>query len=170
MRDKRQIADFDKLFYDNYERLYILSMAILGEKETCRDVLSDTFELLWLNMEKLNKDNINAYLYTMVKTRSINILKHNKVKREYANHILYSSNTYCISENEFMENELKTKLLNDAINTLSSPANEIFKARLIDGLKYKEIANRLDISLSLVKKHMLRSTVAVHEYIRKYHE
>ena len=50
-----------------------------------------------------------------------------------------------------MENELKTKLLNDAINTLSSPANEIFKARLIDGLKYKEIANRLDITLSLVK-------------------
>lgn len=67
---------FEKIYTENYTRLYYYALHIVNEEETAKDILNDVFTALWNNIETIDLSKINAYLMASVRNRSVDHLRH----------------------------------------------------------------------------------------------
>jgi len=92
-------------------------------------------------------------LFNNVTNLFLNTLKHQKVVLKYAKAAPYLDKDNQSPEYLLEEEEFKLKLKN-AIAELSEVQREVFLMNRIDGKKYREIAEILDISKKTVEKRM----------------
>ncbi len=109
------------------------------------DLVQDAFAKIWENCSKIDFNKAKTYLFTTVNNLFLNIIKHNKVVMEYAKAVPYldrdnNSPEYLLEEEEFK------KKLQKAISNLSDAQREVFLLNRIEGKKYREIAELLNIS------------------------
>ncbi len=71
------------------------------------------------------------------------------------------------SVEEWLDGRKKLTLFAKAVAHLSPRCRKAFLLRRIDGLKYKQIANRMDISVSAVEKHVTNGLLKCNQYLRE---
>lgn len=144
--------DFDELFCRYYEALYVFALQFLEEEES-HDVVSAAFEDVWLNFVEIRKESAKSYLYKDVRNKCLDLLRRKKHRREY---VAYVEKTTFIYNNvdEHIEEMERMKAIEEAIALLKSPTLEIFTACYVDHLSYKETAEKMQISVNTVKKHI----------------
>ena len=91
-----------------------------------------------------------AYLQTSVRNACINYREHEKVEHRYEQEILHTEEEAFDWQEVGTVKEMRQKLL-DAIDRLPEKCRQIFMMSCVDGLKYREIASRMDISENTVK-------------------
>ncbi|WOD42944.1 RNA polymerase sigma factor [Hwangdonia lutea] len=124
-----------------------------GDKDNALDLVQEAFSKIWENCSKIDFTKAKTYLFTTVNNLFLNKVKHNKVVLEYAKAAPYIDKTNESPEYLLEEEEFKTKLQN-AIALLSEAQREVFLLNRIDGKKYREIAEMLEISQKAVEKRM----------------
>ena len=68
--------DFDEMYTIYFPKLVRFSQTYLFLQEDAENVVQDIFLKLWENREQLSfEGNFNAYLFTIVKNRCIDILR-----------------------------------------------------------------------------------------------
>src|SRR5437879_13371925 len=73
------ISAFEEIHRRYYPVLYSHAYRRLPEREEVKDILQEVFTYLWNNRLTLNFElGINAYLYTCVRNKIINIYKHHR--------------------------------------------------------------------------------------------
>ena len=150
---------FKQLFDTCYPRLLRFAGEYISNTDDAEDILQNVFLKLWEKWPSLPKDtNIIAYLLTMVKNHCLDYLKHQQVVNRYASNLKAEMefNCYAISkfEPEQMDIETLERLAEKAINELPEQCRKVFELSRYDGLKYKEIADRLGISVKTVETHI----------------
>ena len=74
---------FQGLFVDYYSVLVSFAMKYLDNQEAAEDIVQDVFVKIWETREKLGGiDNLSAYLYQMVRFRSFNYLRAEKIRQD----------------------------------------------------------------------------------------
>ncbi len=58
---------FEILFRENYTKAYYLALRILHDEEASKDVVSDSFELVWRKLQGCEVDNMSSYLLATVR-------------------------------------------------------------------------------------------------------
>lgn len=124
-----------------------------GDSEAALDLVQDAFAKIWENCSNIDFSKVKTYLLTTVNNLFLNTIKHKKVILAYAKEvpnldINNQSPDYLLEEEEF-----RLKLQN-AIASLSESQREVFLMNRIEGKKYREIADLLDISQKTVEKRM----------------
>ena len=124
-----------------------------GNSAAATDLAQDAFTKIWENCSKIDFTKVKTYLFTTINNLFLNTIKHQKVVLEYAKaapnfDINNQSPEYLLEEEEF-----RLKLQN-AIASLTEVQREVFLLNRIDGKKYREIAELLDISQKTVEKRM----------------
>jgi len=147
--------DFNALFRNNYEQLYFFARKFLDDPSDCEDIVNDAFEEIWKNFSAIKMESARSYLYTVVRTRCIDRLRHMETRRNYAR--LYATITERYASDEgIREMEEREKQMGEAINSLKPPSTrEIFIACYVDKKRYKQVADELTISVNTVKKHIV---------------
>jgi len=151
---------FKQIFETWYPRLLRFAKEYVGDE--AEDILQNVFLKLWEKRTLLSADtNLNAYLLTMVKNRCMDFLNHQKVVERYASHQKTiqqetSFNYYAISkfDPEQMDIEALERLAEKAIAELPEQCRKVFELSRYEGLKYREIAERLGISVKTVETHI----------------
>ncbi|HCC87224.1 MAG TPA: hypothetical protein DEQ17_03050 [Prevotella sp.] len=69
--EKKRLAEFERLYKDNYSRLFYCSFDIVGDEEWAKDIVGDVFSRAWDDFSRLRNTNIPSYLFVMVRNRSI---------------------------------------------------------------------------------------------------
>lgn len=146
---------FRQLFNTYRSKLYSYILKITESKETAEDTVHDVFLKIWITREKLPEiQNINAYLYRMAHNRAYNGLrrmaKETLVMAELEKGTGYESS----DPNDKLVRKEVRQFIHDAINKLTPQQKEVFRMSREEGLKQKEIAQRLNISIFTVKKHL----------------
>ena len=136
------------------------SFSFLKNKELAEEVVSDVFFNVWVLRSKLqNIENIKAYLFTSARNTALNYL--DKEKRYKAIQLDDLSVPLQIDEicpeSELISKELKAAI-GRAIDHLPERCKLIYSLAKIEQLKYKEIAQILDISVKTID-HQL--TIAI---------
>lgn len=152
------IQDFidgkDYAFKEIYER-YVSGLRYFGNKylpdeQLIEDILQDTFVSLWKNKKRFcNKLMIKSFLYTGVKNRCLNHLRHEKIKQKYAEGFEEEP------QESFLEKVIETELfemLHRLFEELPPACKEVYQLSL-EGKKHEEIARQLNISINTVKKY-----------------
>ena len=149
-------AAFGELFKYCYPRLLLFAKAILKNHELAEEAVEDVFLKLWQNRKMLPAiNNLNYYLLVAAKHTAIDYLE--KMKRQ----AFFSLDDVEIAFGEIPvdpENKLISAeaiaIIQDIINSLPPKCKLIFRLVKDDGLKYKEVAELLNISVKTVETQM----------------
>ncbi len=149
---------FEKIYTENYTRLYYYALHIVNEEETAKDILNDVFTALWNNIETIDLSKINAYLMASVRNRSVDHLRHLVLENQYTDEYLHTAEMFY---DDYSDE--KDKLVEEMFSHLSPPTDEILRMCYLKRMKYAEVAEQLDISPSTVKKHIMKALKILRE-------
>lgn len=150
-----------KLIYQHYFiRLFRLSFSIVKTKELAEEITNDALVMLWHKRTRLPAiHNLDIYLYTAVKNDSVTKL--NKEQAKYTTDIstvMGEMVQITADPEKLMISAEMAKQLTAAIASLPPRCRLIFKLIKEDGMKYKEVAALLDLSVKTVEAQL---TIAV---------
>ena len=149
----------DSAFAELYERYWELIfrhiLKMLGDKDDTKDLTQEIFTSLWIKSADIDPDtNIAGYLYVSARNKVINMIRHNKVKKDY----LSSLSCFVLEYDPSIFEQLNEKELLSAvekeIQNLPDKMREVFELSRKKYLSHKEIALELHISDKTVKKQI----------------
>ncbi len=150
---------FEELFKLFYPRLLNFCIQYVKHKEPAEEIVSEVFVTCWINRESLSQiQNPETYLFIAVRNRSLNYLKHfSKYRVTYLEEI--GVNNLINSWDPAQEMERKELLfkMDQAIESLPLQCRIIFRLIKEDGLKYKEVAEILNLSPRTVETQLVRA-------------
>ncbi|WP_236652899.1 RNA polymerase sigma factor [Chitinophaga vietnamensis] len=158
---------YKALFRMFYKPLSQFAYSILKSWESAEEVASDVFLNIWKNRERLLQvENLRVYLYVSTKNIALNYLtKASRVQYFSLDELAVDfSVSYATPEQIFISGEM-VKHIEAAINALPPKRKMIFKLIKEDGLKYKEVAQILDISVNTIDVHMAHAVRKISEVI-----
>ncbi|MCK3685363.1 RNA polymerase sigma-70 factor [Maribellus sp. YY47] len=158
---------FEKLFRQYYRPLCVFATRILQDYEMAEEVVQDFFVKLWERKEGFIVDtSVKNYLFRSVKNLSINVIKHEQIKLKHAQQSIAEAeaNDY---KDHFLEVDLELAI-EKSINELPEKRREIFRLSREESLKYREIAERLNISIKTVEVQMGLAIKILREKLKRY--
>ena len=152
---KRDEAAFEQVFKTHYKNLHAYAFTMLKDQDEAEEMVQQVFFKLWERSEHLSfSGSIAAYLYRAVHNESLNFIKHQKVKAGHQLHVAYSmKNKSEQAQPKMIRKELENKF-REALNELPEQCRTVFQLSRFEDMKYKEIADKLDISVKTVENHM----------------
>jgi RNA polymerase sigma-70 factor, ECF subfamily len=168
---KGDAQSLELLFRRLYPRLCAYANKFLNNMDEAEEIVQEVFLRIWKNRAYLDeKQSVNAYLFAAVKNNCFNLLQHWKVENKYARllHYVYQSSSEEISSHEsFIAKELEKDFLK-ALEQLPPECRKIFELSRMEGLKYHEIAERLNISIKTVETQMMRALQKIRVQLKEY--
>jgi len=161
-------AAFETLFKMHYSNLCAYANSFVCDEDIAQDLVQEFLFHIWEIKEQLPVQiPLRAYLFKSVHNRCLNIIKHQKIQEKYKQVILneYQDSYY---EEHFAEpNELHEKL-RQSIDKLPSERKKVFIMHRYDELKYKEIAEKLEISVKTVENQIGKALQFLREELKDY--
>jgi RNA polymerase sigma-70 factor (ECF subfamily) len=151
---------FEQIFRHHYDGMFRLARRMLGDDAESKDVVSDVFaSLLGKDETELKTDTLQGFLLTSVRNRCVNLLVHKQ--KEQAAIVNLKDN-----EEDGIGQE-KLNALRDYIDTrLPELSQRILRLRFQQGLKYREIADALQVSEVTVYNHLSQSLKQMKEHFK----
>ncbi len=147
---------YNELFLHFYNSLHQFAFSFLKSRQLAEEVVSDVFVKIWEKRTSLeNVTNLKLYLFTSTRNTALNYLK----KQSILHHIsvdeyLVELNSVVLNPEELMITTEMIHKIQKAIQKLPPKCKMIFKLTREEGLKYKEVAILLNISVKTVENQM----------------
>ncbi|HEX8019557.1 RNA polymerase sigma-70 factor [Mucilaginibacter sp.] len=148
-------ASFKRLYLFYYGKLFNLAKSLVKQDELAEEITNDVFMNLWARRASLAEiNNFTYYCYTSVKNKALTCLSKNQLKSVNIDDVNVDvADSSATGEDKLVCEDL-TKLINTTLSKLSDQCRLVFKLVKEDGLKYREVADLLDISIKTVEYHM----------------
>lgn len=144
-------------------------MHYVKHKESAEEIVSDVFVNVWTKRKSLSHiRNIETYLFVSVKNASLNHIRQVGTHRpayleeEYAEPVTIDD-----PEKELEKRELISKM-DEAINALPPQCRIIFSLIKEDGLKYKQVAEILNLSPRTIETQLVRAMKKLDSLLSPY--
>ena len=165
----REIRDFEVLFKLHYRNLCAYAYLFLKDADTSEDTVQEVFFKLWKSKEKISiETSLKSYLFRSVRNGCLNVIEHLKVRDGYNERQTkgYESEQQPIIDPAIV-NELEQKI-KESIYKLPPERRKIFMMSRYEGLKYREIAEELSISVKTVENQMCQALSFLREHLKEY--
>lgn len=170
--EKNDYQSFCALFKKYYTPLCYYSIKTVGDKQIAEEVVSDVFMKIWKNRARIQiNSSYDSYLYRSVRNHSIDYLRsslHEKFIKEPISD-LHRDNLheaeYTSSPGEFDETLTR---IEQAINQLPKRCQLVFRLNRLEGLKYREVSEKLNISMKAVEAQMTRALKILRSELADY--
>lgn len=145
---------FKTLFQKYYSAMCHFAHQFLKDHEMAEETVQDMFVRIWEKRSTLNiETSVKHYFFRSIRNQCLNQIQHQKIKKQYASRIMESSHQEIDPDQYYMEVNLLQRI-EKSIDSLPAKRQEIFRLSREQGLKYKEIAEELNISIKTVEAQM----------------
>ncbi len=159
---------FEKLFKANYAPLCLYSKQFLKDQDECEEVVQNLFLKIWEKRESIEiTTSLRSYLFGSARNSCLNWLKHRKIQQEYQKAVERDEATDDSYGSYFLEVGLLDKI-EEAISRLPERRKEIFLLNREKGMKYREIADLLGLSVKTVETQMGQALKSLRESLAVY--
>lgn len=159
---------FEALFKQHYKGLHAYACTVLKDEEASEDMVQQVFFKLWQKRDSLPAiASVAAYLYRAVYNESLNYLKHSKVKQAYQSFAMHHHQEEIQPVAKSGLRELEQRL-EQALMELPEACRTIFQMSRFEELKYREIAERLGLSVKTVENQMGKALRLMREKLVDY--
>jgi RNA polymerase sigma-70 factor (ECF subfamily) len=160
------------LFHRHYDGLCRYVFAILQCKHTTEEVVSDVFLKIWNQRHTLQvQTSLKAYLLISVRNMAIDYLRRQSRRRTVGADAIHPD-LPCnyVSAHDQLVGDETASIVEAAIERLPRQGKAIFRLSRDGGMKYREIADHLGLSIKTVETHMTRSLVYLRNELATYIE
>jgi len=174
MENKNKEKIFSSIFFKYHTQLCNYAFQYVYDTNTSQDIVQDVFCDFWLQMENIDLTKpIAQLLYTYTKNKAINYLNkaYNRKREAEGLESLTLGNLIqlLVIEDQvenIQVNDLE-EVLEDGIKNLPKQCQKVFILSRKNGLKNKEIAENMEISVKAVEKHITKALSFIKDYIKK---
>ncbi len=152
--------NFEQIYVTYFSKMKRFAQEYVQSGEEAENIVHDVFLELWERKELLSYHiNILAFLFTAIKNKCIDYLRHEIVVKEASSQMqeeflltmqMKYKSLELFDQNMFNEKDIE-EILQNAIQKLPDRCREIFIKSKIEGKKQKEIAVELNISVNTVE-------------------
>ncbi len=162
------------LFKTYYPRLYGYAVRFTEDDEIARDIIQESFIKVWEKRHLLTAVSLSSLLFTMVRNACLNHLKHRAIVGKYqmtcmanvrGEERLYHVDFQFDPDRELLHEELQ-RHIGTVMDGLPERSREVFAMSRFEGLKNREIAEKLGISTTAVEKHISKAIRRFSEHLR----
>ncbi len=154
---------YNKIYNEYGDAIWRFIYFKCGNSAQADDLVQDAFIKLFQNCKKVTPAKAKSYLYTVANNAFLNEVAHSKVVLKHKNQVVSHTNKetpqYLLEEKEFNDK------LQNAIANLTDSQRTAFLMNRIDGKKYKEIAEILNISVKAVEKRISKALAELRKNI-----
>jgi RNA polymerase sigma-70 factor (ECF subfamily) len=162
---------FAKLYIAFYDKVYSVAMMYLKVHELAEDSTQQVFLKLWEKREALGEvENLNAFIFITARNAIFNSLR--KSTRQESYRALLVSEVFLQetgSPEEMLIIKQKAGIIEQVIGGLPERQQQAFRLSRESGLRHKEIAVIMKVSVTTVKEHIsnalqnIRNTLLIHK-------
>ncbi len=156
------------LGYDQGLRQYAYSLTL--NHDDANDLLQDTYLKVLQNCDYYKDDtNLKAWVYTIMKNTFINNYRRKQRSKIIVeqNEDLYHLNNYVSSPSDSADMNFYVKDINEKILEKKEDQRKPFEM-FLDGFKYQEIADEMNISIGTVKSRIFFTRKKLMEDLKDY--
>ena len=148
---KKQV---EALFLKHYKEWCLLSYSYLGDMSESEDVVQDACIKI-LNRKKQNEiKDLKSYISVAIRNLSLKKIQSSKKLKNIHEERLQSQ---ALSHEEYLIDEENRLRLQKAVDILPVKSKKVFELCVLEGIKYKNTAEVLGISINTVKFHLKKS-------------
>lgn len=149
---------FEELYLEYHPRLYGFSLKLTGNPQDAEGMTQDAFMAIWENREKLDEErSFSGLIFRIARNKFLNNLKHKVTRDVFLNYLNGNGDHNNDLRLEVEASEIE-EAINKSVNSFPERTREIFMLSRYRGLKYKEIAMKLNLSENVVD-HEIRKAL-----------
>lgn len=163
---------FKSLFLEYYEALCYYACKYVNDTDVSQDLVQDVFFDLWKKRDTIDfAEPIKPYLYKATYNKSIDHIRQTRLRNEKLEEPepgsfldFYINNMISNAEEELHLKDISREI-NNCIDNLPPQCKKIFNLSRQTGLKNKEIAEKLDISIKAVEKQISKALNEIRNHL-----
>jgi RNA polymerase sigma-70 factor (ECF subfamily) len=160
---------FEVLFYKYRNKVKGFAVKIIPSKIDFEEIVQEVFVKVWINKESINPEkDFQSYLFSIAKNLILDHLK------SAVNRKLYFIGEH-FQQDLLIDDSQESLLIDDAeeklqklINEIPERRREIFLLSRFEGLSYKQIAEKLNISENTVDSQIRNALAFLRKEFRKF--
>lgn len=168
---------FDELYSLHWKPVVSFAGMIVGEKHAS-DAVQDVFVKVWENRDRLDPEgNFRNYLLKATYRSCLNIVRSDSYSRDFRSEYARRIDALTLEQFDPERNSVIRELysgemssaIQQAVDRLPERCRMIFVMSYFDGMPHKDIAKRLDVSLSTVNNQVFKALQFLREELRDFH-
>lgn len=160
------VKAFEVLYLAYYNKVLTYTTSLLHNSVKAEDATQDVFLKIWRNRHNLVEgENVNSYIYMTARRVVLDVYRDEKYAQRHkewaeSNRPEESVEVSCVNEIE----DIAAKM----IECMPPKRKEVFKLSRINGLTAKEIAEKMDLSVNTVNKHIALALSTLKKKLNDY--
>jgi RNA polymerase sigma-70 factor (ECF subfamily) len=150
---------FELLFRKFNVRLCAFANKFLNDPEEAQEIVQNMFVKIWEGRDEIDPENsLKSYVFKIVQNLSLNKLRRKKIESRYTEiyKLVYIEQQEISAHESLLARELEEHITH-SIGKLPSECRKVFELSRVEGLKYREIADTLNISVKTVEAQMSKA-------------
>jgi len=160
---------FDILYKKYSNRIFKFAFSILKSADESANIVQDVFLNLWENRNNIEKNSsVKYYIFTITYNSAISVIRKKLRESKFLDYLKTLQMPIQEPVNLELEYNELTNKINDIVSTLPKRQKEVYLLHKVEGLKYKEIALKLGISVNTIENHMSRALNTIRKKLGNY--
>ena len=153
------MAAFDLVYRAYSKRLYRFVYGIIKTEIDAEEIVQEVFVKIWESHEKIDNFALfDSYLFTIAYNSTISLIRKKLSEKKYIQYIkslqIPPQQKSAEINSDF---EILSEKVNGLIGKLPPRQKEVFKLHRENKLTYRQIAEKLNISVNTVENHMSKA-------------
>lgn len=169
-------TNFNEIYSSFYKKSYLFVKSYVHDEMAAEDIVSESLIRLWERMRKDPIESIAPFLFSILKNRALDYLKHQVVKQNVHDQItetlnreveIRTNSLEASNPNEIFSKEIH-KIIEHTLNSMPKKTREVFIMSRFANKPHKEIAELFNISVKGVDYHIMQSVKELRKALKDY--
>ncbi len=174
--DLKSANTFNEIYTSYYRKSFLFVKSYIHDDMASEDIATEALIKLWERMKMESIDPISPFLFTILKNKSLDYLKHQAIKQEVHDSITKALNRELTLRTTALEASDPSSIFSDEVqriiettlNSLPEKTREIFILSRFGNKTHKEIAELYGISVKGVDYHISQSVNKLRLNLKDY--
>lgn len=167
-----RLAEFEAAVEAHKNRVFSLAYYILGRREEAEDILQEVLLRLWRHRKKVETERMAAWLAKVTRNACYDRLRRSISAGRDRVHAVETELLERAAAKEPDPEALATSAdftarLHAELERLEEPYRSVLVLREVEGLKYKEVSEALDLPLNTVRVYLHRGRKRLRGRVRR---
>ena len=162
---------FEKIYRLYSPRLYGKLLKLLKSVPQTEEILQDVFLKIWEYRASIDPEkSFRAFLFKIAENKAYDFFRKAARDKKFEAELIALSTVNYMALEEFVADDEKSVLLENAINKLPPQRQQVFRLCKLEGKSYKEVSELLGISLSTISDHIVKATKSIRDHLESYNK